>query len=65
MAEGGAGEVRRQEREKSEVRRVPKVEEDGGAAELIRKTAMAAAAGSVLVAPSCFRRSTVDTREGE
>jgi hypothetical protein len=65
VAEGGADEVPQPETENSEVRRGPKEEEDGGAVELTEKAAMAAAAGSILVAPRRYRRPTTDTREGE
>jgi hypothetical protein len=54
VGEGGASEVPQHEREKSEVRHDPKEEEDGSAAELAGKAAMAAAAGSVLAALRCF-----------
>jgi hypothetical protein len=62
VAEGGVGEVQQQEREKSEVRRDPKEEEDGG---VVEHTGKAAMVGPVLVAPRRFRRPMVDTREGE
>jgi hypothetical protein len=62
VVEGGVGEVQQQEREKSEVRRDPKEEEDGG---VVEHTGKAAMAGPVLAAPRRFRRPTVDTREGE
>jgi hypothetical protein len=53
-ARGGASDVPHHEREKSEVRHDPKDQEDGRAAELTGKAAMAAAVGSVLAALRCF-----------